>query len=412
MNISYKSNSTDSRTVKALVEQVSNLQEDLGIVKQDVDNLELSQLTEKDLAAGVDEIKANKVNVTEFAAVGDATIGTVHSQEVDAVYVHTPKVTSNYADINAAYIDTLKAGAETVTSLSVTGKAKEGEAKFFNAEDGYIKDLKADQIEVPAVKATQITAGRIDGVAALEAKNIKATKVDTTNEKVSNKLEVKDIDITGNITGLNHVTLDADKITSRDLQAEIFKNSISYIDGTQYLNPSPVVDDNDLYTIELPVFTGQVFLEWKDGNTTVWSAVVTGNGTDYNIAWGSADDIIHIFGLYQYEKKLFIRINTHGTLYFGYKVTKEIEPIKIHYMADGLPSNYDEDIDTRHKYKPTGASGFITFGDVVMPSFIQEFGTLVDDFEVKNKLKVDASKFILGNQWVKVCNDFTTDWIE
>lgn len=406
MTINRKPCGDESRVVKALVEQVSQIQEDISELGNEIDGLDQSKVSKVDLGASV---------TTESLTAGSANIGKttitdekLSSNKVSANDLYSPNADFEYEHANNGYIEDL-----TTDALTVNGDET---VVNLNAQRVTVADsLTAPDITAEDLSATNVTAsGRVsaDNVAT---QTVNADWSNVVVENVSQELNVKDLHITGEITGLNNVDINAKSIVTPTLDADSITTGSIVTSEVNHLIPSPYLDNNDHYTIVLPVFTGVMVLKWADENgNEVWSATVIGNGSDYSIHWGTKADSITVTKLYQYKKHLYIRENANGSLYYSYHTTDKIEEPNILYNYTELNSIITE----AYKYDATTMSGTFNFGSFYAPSFTVQTGTSsLDDVEI-NKLRVNSQLDIVpaiitwADKSVKVCSNFTTDWIK
>ena len=406
MTINRKPCGDESRVVKALVEQVSQIQEDINELGNEIDGLDQSKVSTVDLEASV---------TTESLTAGSANIGKttitdeqLSSNKVSANDLYSPNADFEYEHANNGYIEDL-----TTDALTVNGDET---VVNLNAQ----RVTVADSLTVPDITTEEVTATNVTASGRVSANNVEAQTVnaDQSNvvvENVSQELNVKDLHITGEITGLNDVDINAKSIVTPILDADSITTGGIVTSEANHLIPSPSLDNNDHYTIVLPTFTGTMVLKWADENgNEVWSATVIGNGSDYSIHWGTKADIITVTKLYQYNKHLYIRENANGSLYYSYHATDKIEEPSILYNYTEL----DSIITEAYKYDVTTMSGTFNFGSFYAPSFTVQTGTSsLDDVEI-NKLRVNGQLDIVpptiswAGKSVKVCSNFTTDWIK
>lgn len=414
MTINRSNGGTDYRVVKALTEQVSQIQEDLNVVDGRIDDLDRDKAEKADL-----NVSVNTQNLTATRATigGSTTINSVklYSPNVDASYLHSQNADFNYVHSNVGYIQ-----AFTTDNLTVNGVT--------NTFDLNAKRVNVTEtIHVPNVITNEITATSLDvaGLVAsgsLSTQNASITRANVNDLNVANTLNVKDLNITGSISGLNNVDIEANSITTPVIDAKEIEVGAIYTTETSddyHLVPTPHLDNNDHYTVMLPKFTGTVVLKWVDDHAdTVWTATVIGDGKDYEIHWGTVGETMYVQRIYQYEDKLYIRHNSNGSLYYSYHTTEKLGEITIWYNYTAL----DDVIWDDYKHDCTTLSGQISFGSFYAPSFTISAG-IFDDLTITNSLTVGGlSSFNTvsitnesinwyGND-VKVCNNFTTDWIQ
>lgn len=406
MTINRKPCGDESRVVKALVEQVSQIQEDISELGNEIDGLDQSKVSKVDLEASVttDSLTAGRANIGKTTITDEQ----LASNKVSANDLYSPNADFEYEHANNGYIEDLKTDALTVN----------GDETVVNLNAQRV--TVADSLTAPDITAEEVTATNVTASGSVSANNVATQTVnaDQSNvavENVSQELNVKDLHITGEITGLNNVDINAHSIDTPTLDADLITTSGIVTSDVNHLIPSPNLDNNDHYTIVLPVFTGIMVLKWSDekGNE-VWSATVTGNGSDYSIHWGTKVDGITVTKLYQYNKHLYIRENANGSLYYSYHATDKIEEPSVLYNYTEL----DSIITKAYKYDATTMSGTFNFGSFYAPSFTVQTGTSsLDDVEI-NKLRVNGQLDIVpqtiswADKSVKVCSNFTTDWIK
>lgn len=406
MTINRKPCGDESRVVKVLVEQVSQIQEDINELGNEIDGLDQSKVSKVDLEASV---------TTESLTAGSANIGKttitdeqLSSNKVSANDLYSPNADFEYEHANNGYIEDL-----TTDALTVNGDET---VVNLNAQRVTVADsLTVSDITTEEVTATNVTASGNVSADNVGAKTVNAEQSNVAVENVSQELNVKDLHITGEITGLNDVDINAKSIVTPILDADSITTGGIATSEANHLIPSPSLDNNDHYTVVLPTFTGVMVLKWADSNgNELWSATVIGNGSDYSIHWGTKADSITVTKLYQYMKHLYIRENANGSLYYSYHTTDKIEEPEILYNYTEL----DNVIMEAYKYDVTTMSGTFNFGSFYAPSFtVQEGTSSLDEAEI-NKLRIAGQLDIApatitwADKSVKVCDNFTTDWIK
>ena len=406
MTINRKPCGDESRVVKALVEQVSQIQEDINELGNEIDGLDQSKVSTVDLEASV---------TTESLTSGSANIGKttitdeqLSSNKVNANDLYSPKADFEYEHANNGYIEDL-----TTDALTVNGDET---VVNLNAQHVTVADsLTVPDITTEEVTATNVTASGNVSAGNVEAKTVNAEQSNVAVESVSQELNVKDLHITGEITGLNDVDINAKSIVTPILDADSITTGGIVTSEANHLTPSPSLDNNDHYTVVLPTFTGTMVLKWADSNgNELWSATVIGNGSDYSIHWGTKVDSITVTKLYQYKKHLYVRENANGSLYYSYHTTDKIEEPNILYNYTEL----DNVIMEAYKYDVATMSGTFNFGSFYAPSFTVQEGTSSFDEAEINKLRIAGQLDIApatiawADKSVKVCDNFTTDWIK
>lgn len=404
MTINRKPCGDESRVVKALVEQVSQIQEDIDELGNEIDGLDQSKVSKVDLAASVEtgQLTAGSANI------GATTITTeqVASNKVSATKLYSPNADFEYEHANNGYIEDL-----TTDALTVNGDES---VVNLNAQ----RVTSAESVTTETVNATNVATTNVTATGNVTANNVStqtvnADQANVTVENVSQELNVKDLNITGAITGLNNVDINAHSIDTPVIDADFITTGGIATSEVNHLTPSPYLDNNDHYTIVLPIFTGVIVLKWVDTqNNELWSATVIGNGADYSIHWGTKADSITVTKLYQYRKQLYIRENANGSLYYSYHATDKLDSPSVLYNYTAL----DNIIPEAYKYDTTTMSGTFNFGSFYAPSFVQTGTFSFEDVEI-NKLRVAGQLDIVppaitwADQSVKVCKNFTTDWI-
>lgn len=405
MTINRKPCGDESRVVKALVEQVSQIQEDINELGNEIDGLDQSKVSKVDLEASV---------TTESLTAGSANIGKttitdeqLSSNKVNANDLYSPNADFEYEHANNGYIEDL-----TTDALTVNGDET---VVNLNAQRITVADsLTVPDITTEEVTATNVTASGNVSADNVAAKTVNAEQSNVAVENVSQELNVKDLHITGEITGLNDVDINAKSIVTPVLDADSITTGGIVTSEVNHLTPSPSLDNNDHYTIVLPVFTGVMILKWADeSGNEVWSATVIGNGSDYSIHWGTKADSITVTKLYQYKKHLYIRENANGSLYYSYHTTEEIKEPDVLYNYTEL----DSVITEAYKYDVTTMSGTFNFGSFYAPNFTVQAGVSTFDNVEINKLRIAGQLEVVpatitwADKSVKVCDNFTTDWI-
>lgn len=419
MTINQKQSSTTRIPVNALntiIEQVSELQEDTGIIKTDISNIETVLTDTKDKVESLEnksDPTYNTVNADTFNGGAfngsDATIDTVNSQTVN--------VGNN-----------IKIDAPTGVITAPFGNITELATDYATVNH----KLNTKTIDCESAELGELVTTRI-----VNKGNITSASITTANETVSNRLTTKDFNSTGNvelnnveingtITGVSDIELNDVKAESIDTETldsrKIVMGATVMSDEYHILTPTPLADNNDRYTIELPTFTGTMNLSWKDfvddEEVTVWQAVVIGADNNYTISWGTFGSEIVVTDLFQYNGKLYVRTSTNGSLYYNYCATKELEGVHLYYNMGGWSKEelLEQLCDERHQYVCKETNGTFTFGSMFAPGFTILGLANFDDLEV-NKLKVKESLNVFpknitwNNTNVKVCDDFNTNWV-
>jgi hypothetical protein len=414
MTISRNNGGTDSRLVKALVEQVSQIQEDIYDINANIASLDQTKADTNSLALNV----ATQNLVATKATIGGSTTinaSKLYSPNVDASYLHSQNADFNYLHSNVGYIESLSTDGLTVNGVVSTFDLN---ARRLNV---------TETITVPEIGANTIGAGSMVVSGSMSANGVAAptanfNNLDAQTLNVAQTLKVADLAITGTISGLNNVDVEANSITTPTIDAGTLEVGAIYTTKTSddfHLVPTPHLDNNDHYTIMLPSFTGTVVLKWvDDGDNEVWSATVIGNGKDYEIHWGTVGETLVVQRIYQDNGHLYIRHNANGSLYYSYHTTDVLGEITVWYNYTAL----DGTIWDTYTHDCTHLSGTVSFGDFYVPSFTTD-KTIFDDVVINNSLTVagatNLNELSITNEsieWngktVQVCNNFTTDWIK
>jgi hypothetical protein len=458
MTINRKNYDGDSRTVRALMEQVSQIQTDINTLDSQVEGLDNAKVNKSNLEASV---------TTERLTAGTANIATT---TINRTGIATPNgsitvLKSDDADIGQLNADDAVTGNLRTEGLQVTGSetVTNLEAQRINASESIkltpegapsATTLDWYRNEANLIKG-RINTSEINATDRVATNTVVADKVmaveETVNKlDVNQTLNVNDINITGQITGLNDVDINARSITTPLIKADLINAGDIITSDVNHLTPSPSLDNNDHYTVVLPSFTGIMVLNWTDNaDNTIWSATVIGNGTDYEIHWGTAGNTLTVTKLYQYDGRLYIRERANGGLYYSYHATKELDAPNIWYNYTAL----DNVVGETDQHICTGLSGQISFGDFYTPRFtfedllvkgnltvlgdsnlkqtnatgldVSTTETVIDpeteeETEVKHEhFKADENGITVGFEsikWngtdVKVCDDFDTDWVK
>lgn len=414
MTINRK-NCDDSRTVRVLVEQVSQIQEDLYNVNANINTLDRTKADLNSIQRQFSSFNIYAMDLTAGLVRINAENASLYAPNMSATDFHSDDADFLYVDANTGYIRNLSTDNLTVNGVTNTFD--------LNA----IRVNVTETINVPNVITNNITATSLDvaglvAAGSLSSQNASITRANVNDLNVANTLNVKDLNITGSISGLNNVDIEANSITTPIIDADEITAGAIYTTETSddyHLVPSPHLDNNDHYTIILPSFTGTVVLKWADNlGNEIWSATVIGNGKDYEIHWGTVGQTLTVTKLYQYEGRLYIRENANGSLYYSYHTTDELGEITIMYNYTAL----DSVIDVEHMLVCTRLSGQISFGDFYAPSFVIG-DSVFENLTVRQTLTVEGdsnlNRLSIANEsinWngndVKVCDDFTTDWIQ
>ena len=379
MTINQRNCSGDSRMVKALIEQVSGLQEDVAFLDNQIDDLGGTKANKADIA---EEVATKKLRA-DNATVGEGTVNQLHSSEVDTNGLHATETITNRLEVNgSADIANLKADYATITdagtvNLTATRVVALEKIEVKEPGEGVQADvvLDRDTIKAPNVMANKVVAK------VGEVTSVKSGNTVTDSLEVTGKTTVKDLDITGEITGLNNVDIDAKSIVTPIIEAdEVVAGSI-YTSMDNKLHPTPGLDNNDYYIITLPTFTGNIVLNWVDGSgNTIWSGTATGNGEDYGFTWSTVSkDAIVVTNLYQYDKHLYIKTNVNGDLAYSYHTTEKLGEIGIGFNGVAgwtNPESLDDLTDEKYKHRCYELEGTVIFGSSYLPGFNVQLGTI------------------------------------
>ena len=413
MTINQRNCGSDSRMVKALLEQVSGLQEDVAFLDSQIDDLGGTKANKADIAVSVSTRSLSVDNAT----VGEGTVNRLHSSEVDTNGLHATETITNRLEVNgSADIANLSAAALTAKDLGTTNLNAARIKATEKIEVGEGVAIGSDTVKTPSIEAGNVKASQAE-LSSVRSESIAAGKLD-----VSGKTTVRDLDITGEITGLNNVDIDAKSIVTPIIEAdEVVAGSI-YTSMDNKLHPTPGLDNNDYYIITLPTFTGNIVLNWVDGSgNTIWSGTATGNGEDYGFTWSTVSkDAIVVTNLYQYDKHLYIKTNVNGDLAYSYHTTEKLGEIGIGFNGVAgwtNPESLDDLTDWKYKHRCTTLDGTVIFGSSYHPGFIIDlenptFESMeIRKLKVSDSLEINPTMIKWGDVDVKVCKDFTTDWI-
>lgn len=381
MTINQK-NCGDSRMVKTLIEQVSGLQEDVALLDNQIDDLSGVKANKADIAEEV----ITKNLTANTATVGEGTVSELHSSEVDTNKLHATETLTNNLEVNeSADIANLKANNATVTGAEVTNLtatrvvALEG-IEVRKSGEGVQANVVLDKDNI---KAVNVVANKVVANVG-EVTDVKSKNTVTDSLEVTEKTTVKDLDITGEITGLNNVDINAKSIVTPIIEADEVITGGIYTSADNKLHPTPSLDNNDYYIITLPIFTGNIILNWVDGRgNTLWSANVTGNGVDYGISWSTVSrDTIVVTDLYQYNKHLYIKTNINGDLAYSYHTTEKLGEIGIGFNGVAgwtNPQSLDDLTDEKYKHRCYELGGQVNFGNFYVPGFSVQIEAIETD---------------------------------
>ena len=353
--------------IDTFIEQISALQTDVGNLQIADDNLAQALAT-----------KANTADIN--TAVNTGTLGA----QTGNIKTLNVQGTGSSATIQNATIGTASIGTETVTQSNITnlevmdvdaGTVRTGTLTVENdatiSGDIAVQDVSAKDITSASVNTLNITTAEAD-----------INKLEARNAEITGKLEVNDLEVSGNFTGVSDIeaeSVETENITADTAEIETLdvENIRSWV--TQVMNqdqilnpPTPALGNADTYTIELPRFTGVFLLSWEDADV-VWSATVFGNGRSYGISWGSRTDQNYITDLFQYNGKLYIRINSNGKLKYAYSTTKELDQIVIYRNMNGWTSDksLEELCDELSHIQNVYPAGTAWLGPVYIPRLLE-----------------------------------------
>ena len=369
MKINRQNNGGESRAIKVLMEQVSDLQTDLAQAQTEIDGLDNSKVSKDELAQSVETqtLSANSANI------GSTTIATDHlaSNDIRSNELHSVNADFEVEHANTGYIENL-----TSDALTVNGDES---VINLNAQRVTVEDsLTTPNVTTEEIAATNVTASGSVSANSVSAQTVGASTANVATANVSQDLNVNNLNITGEITGLNNVDIVANSIDTPTIDADEITTGSIYTSDVNHLVPSPSLDNNDTYTVQLPVFTGSMFLVWKDNsNNTVWSATVIGDGKNYSIHWSSVGSSLVVTKLCQYNGHAYIKHNANGSLYYSYHTTVKLDDPAVWYNYSAL-----DNIDPDYQHDCTTTSGQISFGDFYAPKFITGGTSMFDDIEV------------------------------
>ena len=347
------------------VEQISALQEDVAQL-QDADRVLDNKISQQ----------LSEEEFNDFQA--DAHVSNLHAAELNADTGFIGHLNSTQADVENLEVNThaeiqdltaLTANIPSLTTDDVTVQGNITSAGNITAKDAELENVSADKVKTPLVEADLVKADVI------------AEDVETDTVTVKDKLTVKDVEVSGTVTGLSEINADsvnANEAEIETLNTKHIRDWISQVmNQEEALLPTPQLGTIDRYTIELPKFNGVYLLSWEDQNI-VWSATVIGNGKSYGISWSSRTDENFITDLFQYNGKLYIRVNSNGRLKFAYSATKELPQPVIYFNMAGWTSDksLEELCDEKSHLINAYPTGMIWFGKVFIPKLETEEGDI------------------------------------
>lgn len=365
MTINQRNCGGDSRLVKALLEQVSGLQEDVAVLDSQIDDLSGTKANKADIAVSV----STKSLGADTATIGEGTVNRLHSSEVDTNGLHATETITNRLEVNgSADIASLSADALTAKDLGTTNLNAVRMKATEKIEVGEGVAVSGDTVKAPMVEASKVKASQA------ELSSVRSESTVTGKLDVSGKTTVRDLDITGEITGLNNVDIDAKSIVTPIIEADEVVAGGIYTSMNNRLHPTPGLDNNDYYIITLPTFTGNIMLNWVDGSgNTIWSATATGNGEDYGFTWSTVSrDAIVVTDLYQYNKRLYIKTTVNGDLEYSYHATEKLGEIGIGFNGVAgwtTPESLEDLTGWKYKHRCIVLDGTVIFGSSYLPGF-------------------------------------------
>lgn len=349
--------------IDTFIEQISALQTDVGNLQIADDNLSQALATKANTAdintaVNTGTLGAQTGNIKTLKVQGTGSSATIQNATIGTASIGTESVTqSNITNLEVMDVDagTVRTGTLTVENdATISGNVA-------------VQDVSAKDITSASVNTLNLTTAEAD-----------INKLEARNAEITGKLEVNDLEVSGSFTGVSNI--ESESVNTEDITADTaeietldVENIRSWI--TQVMNqdqilnpPTPALGNNDTYTIELPRFTGVFLLSWEDADV-VWSATVFGNGKSYGISWGSRTDVNYITDLFQYNGKLYIRVNSNGKLKYAYSTTKELDQIVIYRNMVGWTSDksLEELCDELSHIQNFYPSGTVWLGHVTIP---------------------------------------------
>jgi hypothetical protein len=372
MKINETSNNSFQNKVliDTFIEQISALQTDVGDLQIADDNLAQALAAKANAADISNEVSTGTLNATNgniktLKVQGPGSEATLENATIGEATIGTENVTQS----NITNLEVMDVDAGTVRSGTIV---VENDATI--SGNLAVQDIGAKDITSASVSTLNLTAAEAD-----------INKLEAQNAEITGKLEVNDLEVSGNFTGVSSIeaeSIESENITSTNadietLNVENIRNWVSQVmNQEQMLTPSPQLGNVDRYTIELPSFDGVFLLSWEDSDV-LWSATVIGNGKSYGISWGSKTEENYITDIFQYNGKLYIRINCNGKLKYAYSATKELSPITIYFNMNGwtkeksLEELCDKDSHIENAY-PTGTAWL---GPVFIPRLVEGEGS-------------------------------------
>ena len=363
--------------INTMLEQISDLQEDTAELDARIDQLGTNVDT---VSVSADSVGTNTLTVRNEASIDDLTVQGVTAQNINA-----SGISASDGNITNIVANTVTSASETVESLTAANVG----IQQLEAVNGQIVNLESTDIETNQLDANTIHTNGINNSGNYTGKNVNAENVaasKTVSAKdlnVSGNSEVNNLKVNGSLTGVSDIVADSiiiEETKSEVAQIDEIKNRITYTDTLHPITPSPSLDNNDTYTIELPQFTGTFILRWFYDNAERWSATVIGSGKNYAITFASHyEDVGYVLKLFQWDNKLYIRHNANGVLYYSCNTDKKPDDINIYYNMVGWanPKSLEELCDETHEIDIIRPSGTVMLGAVTVPmleTFNDTFG--------------------------------------
>ena len=357
--------------INTLVKQVSDLQIDTSRIENDLNDLESAVNThitfnrDGDGRTEVNNLASNDISVSK-AAIQEANIS--HLTSANGSIANLTSTSGVIKNLQSTHID---ADDANITHLDVESQAHLQDTDVAKSltvhgltttEDIHAKNIESISLHTTDVETTALNA--VSGtIPTLNSQNITA----------SNKVTTKDLEITGEITGVSDMEMH--DLVANDIKANSADiDKITWIeqilDKTHVIDPSPELSNVDRYTIQLPKFSGWYIITCLGPDNTIkWAATIRGNGYDYSISWSCADTTESIKNLYQYKGQLYIRHSANGTIAFAYSADRDLPDPTIYFNMDGWVLDLDlpDLCDERHKYDVISLNGTIFFGLFVAP---------------------------------------------
>ena len=357
--------------INTLVKQVSDLQIDTSEIRSDLTDLETAVNThitfnrDGDGRTEVNNLASNDISVSK-AAIQEANISHLTSANGSIT-----NLTSTSGVIRNIQSEHISADDANITHLDVESQAHLQDTDVAKSLTVHglttTEDIHAKNIESISVRTTDVETTALDAVSG----NI--ATINSQNITASNKVTTKDLEITGEITGVSDMEMH--DLVANDIKANTADiDKITWIeqilDKTHVIDPSPDLGNTDRYTIQLPKFAGWYIITCLGSDNTIkWAATVRGNGYDYSISWFCSDTVESIKNLYQYKGQLYIRHAANGTIAFAYSADRDLPDPTIYFNMDGwtLEQDLPDLCDEKYKYDVITLSGTLFFGLVVIP---------------------------------------------